>query len=68
METPKKDLKLELKRMQASFQVRKNSRKPKLNECLICKQDAGKNFIFEYKKNNELKGKICNFCYKTSKI
>ena len=66
MKPSKKRLKEEIKRMKASFsQIKKDpKRKPNLTKCIKCKQDAGKNFIFAYKKNNELKGKICIACYK----
>ncbi len=58
-----KEKKLELKRMQASFnQLKKESKKINLNKCLNCKKDSGKNFTLKYKKNNELKGKICLGC------
>lgn len=60
---PSKQQKLELKRMGASFKQGANSRKLKLDSCLMCKQDPGKNFVFVYKRNNELKGKICISCY-----
>ena len=66
MKEAKKTLKDELKRMKASLnQLKKESkRKPDPNNCLKCKQDAGNNFIFIYKKNNELKGKMCISCSK----
>lgn len=66
MKLSKKYAKLELKRMQASFNQKENSKKPITDICLICKQEAGKNFIFKYKRNNELKGKICISCYKNN--
>lgn len=57
---------LELKRMKAAFsQIKKETkRKPNLNQCLKCKQKLEKNFVFVYKKNNELKGKMCLSCNK----
>lgn len=68
MKLSKKILRDEIKRMNASIsQLSKISkRKIDLNKCLKCKQDAGKNFIFSYKKNNELKGKVCISCYKNN--
>ncbi len=64
MKISKKRSRDELKRMNASFsQIKKEKTKsPNLNKCLKCKQDPGKNFIFVYKKNNELKGKVCLSC------
>ncbi len=67
MKLSKKESKLELKRMYISFSQQSNSRKPKLNECLICKNDPGKNFVLKYKRNSELKGKICFSCYHKTK-
>jgi len=66
MNPTKKSLRDELKRMKAAFsQIKEESkRKPNLNLCMKCKQDAGKNFILIYKKNSQLKGKICIGCYK----
>ncbi len=66
MKSSKKALKNELKRMQASFlEIKKeNTRKLNPNICLKCKNDAGNNFILIYKKNNELKGKLCISCHK----
>lgn len=65
MKPSKKRVKDEIKRMKASFlEIKKQkSRKPNLNKCIKCKQDAGKNFIFIYKRNNELKGKVCLSCH-----
>ena len=61
----KKALKEELKRMKASMkELTSPKKKPNLNLCMKCKQDAGNNFILIYKKNNELKGKICTSCSK----
>ena len=62
MKILKKEQKAEIKRMRASF-LKETSKTPKLDKCLTCKQDAGKNFVFKYKKNNQLKGKICISCY-----
>lgn len=66
MKQSKKNLKEELKRMKASLNQLKKESKRKLdpNLCLKCKKDAGNNFVFIYKKNNELKGKMCISCYK----
>lgn len=61
MKAIKKEKKLEIKRMQASFLSIEKPLK-NLNKCLKCKKDPGKNFKFVYKKNNELKGKICLSC------
>lgn len=68
MKQSKKKLRDEIKRMQASFsQIKKETkRKPNPTKCLKCKQDAGNNFVFIYKKNNELKGKMCLGCCKSS--
>lgn len=65
MRIAKKKVREELKRMQASFsQIKKETkRKPNPNKCIKCKQDAGNNFILVYKKNNELKGKMCISCH-----
>ncbi len=65
MRESKKRVREEIKRMQVSFpQIKKEpKRKIDLNKCIKCKQDAGNNFIFSYKKNNELKGKVCISCY-----
>ena len=57
----KREKKLELKRLKASFS-KLDSKKLELNVCLICKEDPGNNFILKYKKNNELKGKLCINC------
>ena len=64
MKIAKKERKLELKRLEVSLSqlYKENSKEVKLNECLICKKDPGKNFILKYKRNNELKGKICMSC------
>ena len=66
MKQSKKILRDEIKRMNASISQLSKEYKKKvdLNKCIKCKQDAGKNFVFSYKKNNELKGKICISCYK----
>ena len=50
--------------MQVSFEQLKNQKSQKINfdKCLKCKQDPGKNFIFVYKQNKELKGKLCISC------
>ncbi len=66
MKQSKKRMKEELKRMRASFlEIKKeNSKKPDLNKCLKCKSALGNNFNLIYKKNNELKGKICISCSK----
>ncbi len=65
MHQAKKALKEELKRMKASMKELKfPKKKPNLNLCLKCKKDAGNNFLLVYKKNNELKGKICTSCSK----
>lgn len=68
MRKSKKSVKDEIKRMKASFSQLKTPKKksPDLNTCIKCKQDAGNNFVFTYKKNNELKGKICISCYKNN--
>jgi len=65
MKQSKKNLKEEIKRMQVSFQQipKEKSRKPNLIKCVKCKKEAGNNFIFVYKKNNELKGKMCISCF-----
>lgn len=68
MKPQKLQKRLELKRMKASLsQIKKESkRKPNLIECLKCKQELEKNFVFIYKKNNELKGKMCLSCNQKS--
>jgi len=59
-----KKVRVELKRMKASLRNLKTekSKKLDLNNCLKCKQDAGKNFLLIYKKDNTLKGKMCKQC------
>ena len=67
MNQGKKYLKEEIKRMKASMKelqkpektiikdgklIIKTRKKPDLNLCMKCKKDAGKNFIFIYKKNH----------------
>lgn len=66
MSETKKALKEEIKRMKASMKSIKETKKRKLNLnlCMKCKQDSGNNFILIYKKNHELKGKICTGCNK----
>jgi len=67
MKLSKKSVKEDIKRMKASFsQLEKPKRKVDLNKCMKCKLDSGKNFIFIYKKNSELKGKVCISCYKNN--
>ena len=65
MRESKKRVKDELKRMKASLSqlTKESSKKPDLNICLKCKKDAGNNFVLKYKKNQELKGKICIGCF-----
>ncbi|MEK6948091.1 MAG: hypothetical protein AABX19_02510 [Nanoarchaeota archaeon] len=60
MKSIKREIKLEIKRLKASFS--KLDYKIDLSSCLICKKDPGNNFILKYKKNNELKGKLCVSC------
>lgn len=82
MHEGKKSLRDEIKRMKASMKhlqepekgifrngkfVIKTKRKPDLNFCMKCKNDTGKNFILIYKKNHELKGKMCTACHITMK-
>ena len=69
MKVSKKIMRDEIKRMQVSFEQLKNPKSKKINfdKCLKCKQDAGKNFTLVYKKNKELKGKICISCNNLSK-
>mgnify|MGYP001570125208 CR=1 FL=1 len=64
MKEAKKKKRDELKRMNASFNQlsKENYKKLNLNKCIKCKQETGNNFIFVYKKNSELKGKICLSC------
>lgn len=52
--------------MKASMKALKieKKKKPNLNLCMKCKQDSGNNFVLVYKKNNELKGKLCTACNK----
>ncbi len=66
MKSTTKNVHNEIKRMKASFtQIHKGkTRKPNLTKCIKCKKDAGNNFVFIYKKNNELKGKLCLSCSK----
>jgi hypothetical protein len=68
MKESKKRVRNELKRMKASFNeiTRENSRKPDLNFCLKCNKEAGNNFVLDYKRNQELKGKICISCFYAS--
>ena len=70
MRKSRKELKNELKRMGASFDELLVEKKKKLdnNRCISCKNDAGNNFIFIYKKNNELKGKKCISCFHLSNL
>ena len=65
MRESKKRVRDEIKRMRVSFpQINKEpKRKIDPNLCLKCKEDARNNFVFTYKKNNELKGKMCVSCY-----
>ncbi len=78
MHSGKKSLKDEIKRMKASMKdlqkpekgvikggklVIKTKRKLSPNLCMACKKDAGKNFVFIYKTNHELKGKMCTICH-----
>jgi len=65
MKITKKKVRDELKRLKASFSQIKKEKIKKIdpNLCLKCKEDAGNNFIFVYKKNSELKGKVCVSCY-----
>lgn len=78
MHSGKKSLKDEIKRMKASMKdlqkpetkiikngkiIIKTKRKVDPNLCMKCKKDAGKNFIFIYKANHELKGKMCTSCH-----
>ena len=64
MKTSKKRVRDELKRMKVSFsQLKKEkTKKVNLNNCIKCKKEAGNNFSLVYKKNNELKGKVCVSC------
>ena len=64
MKKIRKEKRAEIKRMKASFMQLSNpkSRKPNLIKCFKCKKETGNNFIFIYKKNNELKGKLCISC------
>ena len=64
MKTTKKENKIEIRRMKASLSSINKTIKH-INKCFKCKKDPGKNFIFIYKKNNELKGKICLSCSQT---
>ncbi len=65
MKSSKKELRAELKRMKASLSEIAKPKKRKLDpsQCLDCKNDAGNNFVFVYKKNSELKGKRCISCH-----
>ena len=65
MNVKNKVLKKELKRMSASLIQSENPKKrvPNLTQCMYCKVDAGKNFILVYKRNEELKGKVCKNCF-----
>jgi len=64
MKNSRKQHREEIKRMKASFNelFKEKKRKSNRNNCLKCKKDAGNNFIFVYKKNKELKGKLCIAC------
>ncbi len=64
MKKVKKKKREELKRMKASFnQLSKTkTRKPNLKDCIKCKKELGNNFTLVYKKNSELKGKMCLSC------
>ncbi len=64
MKKPKKEKKDEIRRMKASFIQLSNpkSRKPNFTKCLNCKKELGNNFVLVYKRNNELKGKLCMSC------
>ncbi len=65
MRLASKNLRQELKRLDASLkdlQAPKKKKEVSLRACMKCKQDAGKNFFFMYKKDNTLKGKVCKTC------
>ncbi len=66
MREASKRLNQEIKRLNASFKQINAPKKVKkgvdLNNCLVCKTDAGKNFLLVYKKDNTLKGKWCKTC------
>ncbi len=68
MKISKKEKRDEIKRMQASFNQlnKKETKIPNLKVCLKCKQDPKNNFKLIYKRNNELKGKMCLLCYQLS--
>ena len=79
MHPGKKSLRDEIKRMKASMKdlqkpeitaaikdgklIQKSKKKINSNLCMKCKKDAGKNFVFIYKANHELKGKMCTSCH-----
>lgn len=64
MKKSRKERREELKRMKVSFLQLSNpkSRKPNLTKCLRCKEEIGNNFVLVYKRNSELKGKLCMSC------
>ena len=63
MNQSKKNRKIELKRLKASFKNIESKKKINFDRCITCKNDiAGKNFQLVYKKNHELKGKCCLNC------
>ncbi|GEM_PF-2244227 len=66
MREASKRLNQEIKRLNASFRQINVEKKVKkevdLKNCLVCKNDAGKNFLLVYKKDNTLKGKWCKMC------
>ena len=69
MHESKKRVKDDIKKMKASFyQLNKKIKKPDLNICLKCKKEAGNNFVLKYKKNQELKGKMCISCFHNNNI
>ncbi|MBI5392157.1 hypothetical protein HZB00_04100 [Candidatus Woesearchaeota archaeon] len=65
MRQTSKNLRQEIKRMRASLKQLQLEKQKKLdrNNCLKCKEDAGKNFILIYKKDHTLKGKVCSQCF-----
>ena len=67
MRSASRNLRQELKRLDASLKQLQSPKETKkeINRkiCMKCKQDAGKNFFFVYKRDNTLKGKICKVCY-----
>ncbi|MBS3167911.1 hypothetical protein J4216_02200 [Candidatus Woesearchaeota archaeon] len=64
MKEIKKIRRKQLRTMEASFNqiFKTNYKKPDLTKCLKCKKEVGNNFTFAYKKNHELKGKLCLSC------